>query len=113
MVESEMENIGVGVGGRGRLRGEPLEGEKLSFIILTDGKRYAPLVPTRDHKRVFDENRGPNTGGMGAYSTDELLPDDLSDSILSRIVEPTLQGLAADGILYQGFCYIILLLTNS
>jgi len=54
------------------------KGDELSFIILTDGKRYAPLVPTRDHKRAFDGNQGPNTGGMGAYSTDELLSDALA-----------------------------------
>ncbi len=112
-VERVMEKNELGVGGKRILLEETLEGEELSFIIVTDGKRYAPLVPTRDHKRVFDENRGPNTGGMGAYSTDELLPDDLRDTILSRIVEPTLQGLAADGILYQGFLYIGLMLTNS
>ena len=57
---------------------ETLEGEELSFIILTDGERYAALVPTRDHKRVFDGNAGPNTGGMGAYSSDELLPERLA-----------------------------------
>jgi len=103
----------LGPGGRRILIEETLEGEELSFIILTDGKRYAPLVPTRDHKRVFDGNQGPNTGGMGAYSTDELLPDDLRETIISTVVEPTLQGLAADGIRYQGFLYIGLMLTNS
>src|SRR5258707_13987417 len=112
-VERVMEKNELGVGGKRILLEETLEGEELSFIILTDGKRYAPLVPTRDHKRVFDENRGPNTGGMGAYSTDELLPDDLRDTILSRIVEPTFQGLAAAGILYQGFLYIGGMLTKS
>jgi len=70
-------------------------------------------VPTRDHKRVFDGNQGANTGGMGAYSADELLPENLRETIRSAIVEPTLQGLAADGIPYQGFLYIGLMLTNS
>jgi phosphoribosylamine--glycine ligase len=112
-VERVMEKNELGPGGRRILLEETLEGEELSFIILTDGKRYAPLVPTRDHKRVFDGNQGPNTGGMGAYSTDELLPDDLRETIRSTIVEPTLRGLAADGIPYQGFLYIGLMLTNS
>jgi len=80
---------------------------------VTDGKSYAPLVPTRDHKRVFDGNQGPNTGGMGAYSTDELLPEPLRKQIVSTIVEPTLTGLAADGIPYQGFLYVGLMLTRS
>jgi phosphoribosylamine--glycine ligase len=112
-VERVMEKNELGPGGRRILLEETLEGEELSFIILTDGRRYAPLVPTRDHKRVFDGNQGPNTGGMGAYSTDELLPEDLRETIRSTIVEPTLQGLAADGIRYQGFLYIGLMLTNS
>src|SRR5258708_7860474 len=112
-VERLMEKNELGPGGRRILLEETLEGEELSFIILTDGKRYAPLPPTRDHKRVLDGNQGPNTGGMRAYSTDELLPDDLREVIRSAIVEPTLHGLAADGIGYQGFLYIGLMLTKS
>ena len=112
-VERVMEKNEFGPGGNRILLEEALEGEELSFIILTDGKRYAPLVPTRDHKRVFDGNQGPNTGGMGAYSTDELLPERLRETVRSAIVEPTLQGLAADGIPYQGFLYIGLMLTKS
>jgi phosphoribosylamine--glycine ligase len=112
-IERVMEKNELGEGGKRLLLEETLEGEELSFIILTDGKSYAPLVPTRDHKRAFDGNQGPNTGGMGAYSTDELLPESLRKKITSSIVEPTLQGLAADGIPYQGFLYIGLMLTKS
>jgi phosphoribosylamine--glycine ligase len=112
-VERAMEKNEFGPGGKRILLEETLEGEELSFIILTDGKRYAPLVPTRDHKRVFDRNQGPNTGGMGAYSTDELLPERLRETVRSAIVEPTLQGLAADGVPYQGFLYMGLMLTKS
>jgi phosphoribosylamine--glycine ligase len=112
-LESVMERNELGPGGRRILLEETLEGEELSFIILTDGERYAPMVPTRDHKRVFDGNRGPNTGGMGAYSSDELLPAGLRDIVTSTIVEPTLRGLAQDGIPYQGFLYIGLMLTKS
>jgi phosphoribosylamine---glycine ligase len=112
-VQRVMEKNELGPGGKRILLEQTLEGEELSFIILTDGKQYAPLVPTRDHKRVFDGNQGPNTGGMGAYSSDELLPDALRETIRSTIVEPTLQGLVADGIPYQGFLYIGLMLTKS
>src|SRR6266446_8862200 len=112
-VERVMENEELGTGGKRILLEETLEGEELSFIILTDGESYAPLVPTRDHKRVFDGNQGPNTGGMGAYSTDELLPNSLRETVTSTIVEPTLRGLADDGIRYQGFLYIGLMLTSS
>jgi phosphoribosylamine--glycine ligase len=112
-LESAMEKNELGPGGRRVLLEETLEGDELSFIILTDGRRYAPMVPTRDHKRVFDGNRGPNTGGMGAYSSDDLLPSALRDTIISTIVEPTLNGLASDGIPYQGFLYIGLMLTKA
>jgi phosphoribosylamine--glycine ligase len=112
-VERVMEKNELGAGGKRILLEETLEGDELSFILLTDGKRYAPLVPTRDHKRVFDGNQGPNTGGMGAYSTDELLPDELGETIRSTIVEPTFGGLARDGIPYQGFLYVGLMLTKS
>ena len=112
-IERVMEKNDLGAGGKRILLEEALEGDELSFIVVTDGKSYAPLVPTRDHKRVFDGNQGPNTGGMGAYSTDELLPEPLRKQIVSTIVEPTLTGLAADGIPYQGFLYVGLMLTRS
>jgi phosphoribosylamine--glycine ligase len=112
-LESVMEKEELGPGGRRVLLEETLEGDELSFIILTDGQRYAPMVPTRDHKRAFDGNRGPNTGGMGAYSSDELLPADLRATVISTIVEPTLEGLASDGIPYQGFLYFGLMLTTD
>jgi phosphoribosylamine---glycine ligase len=112
-IHRAMSNHEFGAGGSRVLLEEALEGEELSFIVVTDGARYAPLVPTRDHKRVFDGNRGPNTGGMGAYSTDELLPTKLRRQILDCIVEPTMRGLASDGIVYQGFLYIGLMLTSA
>ena len=112
-VERVMEKDELGAGGKRILLEERLEGDELSFIIVTDGKSYAPLVPTRDHKRVFDGNQGANTGGMGAYSTDALLPEELREIIVSTIVEPTLAGLAAEGIPYQGFLYIGLMLGPS
>ena len=112
-IERVLEKHELGEGGKRVMLEETLEGEELSFILLTDGNRSAALVPTRDHKRVFDNNEGPNTGGMGAYSSDELLPEELRKTIEATIVEPTLQGLAADGIRYQGFLYVGLMLTKS
>jgi len=112
-LERVMERNELGEGGRRVMLEEALEGEELSFILLTDGERYAPLAPTRDHKRVFDNNEGPNTGGMGAYSSDELLPERLQKTIEESIVTPTLKGLAADGIRYQGFLYVGLMLTKN
>jgi len=112
-IRRAMDQNEFGAGGRRLLLEEALEGEELSFIIVTDGQRHAPLVPTRDHKRVSDGNHGPNTGGMGAYSTDDLLPAKLRQQVVDSIVEPTLRGLASDGILYQGFLYIGLMLTSA
>ena len=112
-IERVMEKNELGAGGKLVMLEEALDGEELSFILLTDGERYAPLVPARDHKRVFDDNEGPNTGGMGAYSSDELLPEKLRGAIETSIIEPTMKGLAADGIRYQGFLYVGLMLTKE
>lgn len=102
-----------GAGGKRVMLEETLEGEELSFIIVTDGERYAVLPPTRDHKRASDGDRGPNTGGMGAISLDTLVSPELRATIERTIVEPTLRGLVADGIRYQGFLFIGLMLTKS
>ena len=112
-IDMAMRRGELGAAGKKILLEETLEGEELSFIIVTDGERYAPLVPTRDHKRIFDGNRGPNTGGMGAFSSDRLLPDSLRKTITETIVEPTLRGLSTDGIRYQGFLYIGLMITTE
>jgi phosphoribosylamine---glycine ligase len=112
-IERVLEKHELGEGGKRVMLEEALEGDELSFILLTDGERSAALVPTRDHKRVFDNNEGPNTGGMGAYSSDELLPDELRKTIDATIVGPTLRGLATDGIRYKGFLYVGLMLTKS
>ena len=71
-----------GDAGKQVLLEEGLPGEELSYIILTDGKDFMPMAPTRDHKRAFDGDKGPNTGGMGAYSTDEMLPSELEQQSL-------------------------------
>ena len=102
-----------GPGGKRILIEEALEGDELSFIIVTDGDKYSVLPPTRDHKRVFDGNLGANTGGMGAYSSDELMPRELQATIEEKIVQPTLRGLTSDGIRYQGFLYIGLMLGKA
>lgn len=110
-VEELMEKRVFGSAGERVLMEEALSGEELSYIALTDGKNIAPLAPARDHKRAFDGDTGPNTGGMGAYSTDALLPAQLERIILETIVQPVICGLRADGIPYRGFLYIGLMLT--
>jgi phosphoribosylamine--glycine ligase len=90
---------------------ECLVGEEMSFIVLTDGRAVLPLPPTQDHKAVFDNDQGPNTGGMGAYSDDAILDERTRDAILRGIVVPTLAGMAAEGNSFRGFLYVGLMMT--
>jgi len=110
-IERLMEKREFGEAGARVLMEEALAGEELSFIVLTDGDYILPMASTRDHKRVFDGNQGPNTGGMGAYSSDALLSPGLQQRILEDIVRPTIRGLAAEGRAYKGFLYFGLMLT--
>jgi phosphoribosylamine---glycine ligase len=112
-LEGALRRNELGPGGSKVLLEEAIEGDELSFIILADGEKYVPLVPTRDHKRAFDGNKGPNTGGMGAYSSDELLTASMRNTIVEQIVEPTMRGLKSDGVSYRGFLYFGLMLTAS
>lgn len=100
-----------GSGGAKLLIEEALQGRELSFIVLSDGRDFVPLVPTRDHKRAFDGDLGPNTGGMGAYSCDGIISSSLEAEICERIVVATLAGLADDNCAYRGFLYFGLMLT--
>src|SRR5271170_880957 len=84
-----------GDAGRCVLLEEGLVGQELSYIVLTDGKRVIPMAPARDYKRAFDGDLGPNTGGMGAFSDDSLLPAELEERINRDVVQPTISGLAA------------------
>jgi phosphoribosylamine--glycine ligase len=110
-IDRVMERKEFGEAGRRVLLEEGLQGEELSFIILTDGKNFVRMAPTRDYKRAYDGDRGPNTGGMGAYSTDDLLSPELEKKIVETIVGPTLSGLEKDGMPYRGFLYFGLMLT--
>jgi phosphoribosylamine---glycine ligase len=102
-----------GDAGKRVLYEQALAGRELSYIILTDGENFISLVPTRDHKRAYDDDLGPNTGGMGTYSSDEMLPREAEDEILSKIVRPTLAGLRKEGIPYCGFIFFGLMLTKD
>ena len=112
-VERAMEKLEFGDGGARLLIEEALSGQEISFIVLADGDHYVPLVPARDHKRAFDGDQGPNTGGMGAYSTDGMLPPELDRTIVESIVRPTLEGLAKDEEAYRGFLYFGLMVTST
>jgi phosphoribosylamine--glycine ligase len=90
---------------------EFLEGEELSFLCLTDGKHVAPLVPAQDHKRIGEGDTGPNTGGMGVYSTREMLEPTMAEWILHHIAEPTVRGMAEEGTPFTGVLYCGLMMT--
>lgn len=102
-----------GAAGKQVLLEESLAGDELSYIILTDGTTFIPMAPARDHKRAYDNDQGPNTGGMGAYSTDLILPPPLENEIVRTIVQPTLDALRTEGIAYRGFLYFGLMLTSN
>ncbi len=110
-IERLMEKREFGAAGEKVLLEEALEGEELSYIVLTDGRHVLPMAPTQDHKRAFDGDLGPNTGGMGAFSIDGLLPAELEATIRRTIVEPTIAGLAEEGLHYRGFLYFGLMVT--
>ncbi len=84
---------------------ELLEGEEASFICLCDGTRAVPFASSQDHKPRDDGDRGPNTGGMGAYSPAPVVTDDVHQRIMREVIEPTVAGMAADGHPYTGFLY--------
>ena len=84
---------------------EFLEGEEASFIVITDGETVLPLATSQDHKARDNDDQGPNTGGMGAYSPAPIVTPELERRILRDVIEPTLKGLSAEGTPYRGFLY--------
>ena len=92
---------------------EFLEGEEMSYFIITDGKTIKKFQTAQDHKRVLEGDKGKNTGGMGAYSPSRLINDKLEKKILEKIIEPTIKGLRDIGIEYKGFLYAGLMIIKD
>lgn len=92
---------------------EFLEGEEASFIVMCDGHHVLPLATSQDHKARDDGDRGPNTGGMGAYSPAPVITPELEQRILREVIEPTVAGLRSDGIDYLGFLYAGLMIGSD
>ncbi len=90
---------------------EFLEGDEVSFLCLTDGKHVVPLAPAQDHKRVGEGDTGPNTGGMGVYSTDAILDPNMTEWIMKHIAEPTVKGMADEETPFTGVLYCGLMMT--
>jgi len=90
---------------------ECLSGEELSFLVVSDGERVAPLVAAQDHKRIGDGDTGPNTGGMGAYSTRTIVDSQMRDWLVTHIARPVVAGMKAEGAEYKGVLYCGLMMT--
>ncbi len=101
----------VGAAGSRVVLEECLKGDELSFLVLSDGERVAPLVAAQDHKRVGDGDTGPNTGGMGAYSTADIVDDKMRDWLLHHIARPVVEGMKAEGAEFKGVLYCGLMMT--
>ena len=92
---------------------EFLTGEEMSYFIVTDGSSIKPFETAQDHKRVYEGDKGENTGGMGAYSPSRLINNNLEAKIIDKIINPTLSGLKDSGIEYRGFLYAGLMIQNN
>ncbi|MEK7238492.1 MAG: phosphoribosylamine--glycine ligase [Nitrospirota bacterium] len=90
-----------------------LKGEEASFMVLTDGKTFIPLAASQDHKTVFDNNKGPNTGGMGAYSPAPIITASLEADIMKNIIKPVIKGLTKERINYRGIIYAGLMICDG
>ncbi len=111
-VRAAMVDGQFGAAGQTLVIEECLVGPEVSFFVLCDGRQAIPLGTAQDHKRAFDGDRGPNTGGMGAFAPSPLWTPQLQDDVMRAVVTPVLKGLAADGG-YRGFLYVSLMLTDS
>lgn len=90
-----------------------LTGEEASFIVMCDGKNILPMATSQDHKRQLDNDQGPNTGGMGAYSPAPIVSDRLHERIMQEVIYPTIQGMEKDGITFTGFLYAGLMIDDG
>lgn len=92
---------------------ECLEGEEASFMAFCDGKTIIPMVSSQDHKRVFDNDEGPNTGGMGAYSPAPVITEEVERKVINKIMIPAIRGMRAEGIKYKGILYAGLMIKDG
>ncbi|MGC2064384.1 MAG: phosphoribosylamine--glycine ligase [Thermodesulfovibrionales bacterium] len=90
-----------------------LQGEEASFMAFTDGKSIVPMVSSQDHKRIFDDDKGLNTGGMGAYSPAPVVTPELEKIVMEKVMKPTIRALSAEGITYKGILYAGLMIDSN
>jgi len=92
---------------------EKLLGEEASYLVFTDGKNIKPMVSSQDHKRIFDNDKGPNTGGMGAYSPAPIVTKEMEQRILKEIMQPTVDAMAKEGREFKGILYAGLMISKT
>ncbi|MEN2986501.1 MAG: phosphoribosylamine--glycine ligase [Thermodesulfovibrionaceae bacterium] len=90
-----------------------LSGTEASYLVFTDGQTIIPMVTSKDHKRLLDNDQGPNTGGMGTYSPNPVITPEVERAILEKIIKPTIKGLKKEGITYKGILYAGLMIVNN
>ena len=112
-IDSMLSENNLGDAGARVVIEEFLEGEEASFIVMVDGKNILPLATSQDHKRLLDDDLGPNTGGMGAYSPAPIVTPKLHARVMREIIQPTVQGMAKDGIVFTGFLYAGLMIDEQ
>jgi phosphoribosylamine--glycine ligase len=110
-VTAAMVDRSFGVAGATVVLEEMLTGPEVSFFVVADGEQYVPLLSAQDHKRIFDNDEGPNTGGMGAFAPSPLMTTALQERVEREIVRPVLRGMAEEGHPFRGFLYCGLMLT--
>ena len=110
-IHAAMDERQFGAAGARLVIEECLVGPEVSFFALCDGTRAVPIASAQDHKRIFDNDEGPNTGGMGAFSPSPLVDAAMESRIMREIVDPVLRGMRAEGTEYRGFLYAGLMLT--
>lgn len=112
-IKSMLEGNQFGEAGHRVVIEDFLSGEEASFIVITDGENIIPFATSQDHKRVGNGDTGPNTGGMGAYSPAPVVTDEVYEKVMSRIIRPTVDGMASEGNRYVGFLYAGLMINEA
>jgi phosphoribosylamine---glycine ligase len=112
-IRAAMQEHRFGTAGARLVIEEFLNGQEVSFFVVSDGSHAVPIGTAHDHKRIFDDDRGPNTGGMGAFAPSPLVDPETEARIMRDIVQPVIGGMAADGCEYRGFLYVGLMLTAA
>ncbi len=112
-VETIMVNKKFGNSGEKILCEEMLEGEEASYIVFSDGKNFVPMASSQDHKRIFDNDKGPNTGGMGAYSPAPIVSKEVEEKILKKIIKPTIRAMYENNREFKGILYAGLMIKNN